>query len=424
MADFEPTERTTATRLRDRMSYERVTANAILDEAYFCHLGFVVDGEPRVLPTLHVRVGDTLYLHGSSGSRPLLAARGPDGLPVCVTVTQLDGLVLARSQAHHSANYRSVVAHGRARLVVSEPEKARVLAALVDKVADGRAADTRPPDRKELAETSVLALPLTEVSVKARMGGVKDEPEDLDLPHWAGVVPLRTLPGLPEPDLGVTAAVPVYLRGERSPWTTAPELRGDHVVLTQLDLSHVEGLYAAIADDDVYRWIPRPRPASVAAMAGEVRDALRLQALGQRVPFVQLCARTGEVIGTTSYYAMDPIQRQLAIGSTMVARSRWRTGVNTEAKLMLLTHAFEQLGAVRVEWHTDNHNERSQRAIERLGATLDGVLRKHRQRPDGTWRDSVTYSMIDTEWPAARDRLRGKLRDPGLTDLHESGLVA
>src|SRR5689334_6962774 len=114
---FESTPRTTATRLRDRMSYERATAYAILDEALLCHLGFTVAGEPRILPTLQVRIDDTLYLHGSTGSRPLLAARDPDGLPVCVTVTHLDGLVLARSQFHHSANYRSAVIHGRARLV-------------------------------------------------------------------------------------------------------------------------------------------------------------------------------------------------------------------------------------------------------------------------------------------------------------------
>src|SRR5918997_1839345 len=111
------TPRTTASRSRDRMSYDRAAAHAVLDEAYHCALGFTVDGEPRVLPTLHVRVGDTLYVHGSTGSRPLLAARGPEGLPVCVAVTLLDGLVLARSQFHHSANYRSVVAHGAARLV-------------------------------------------------------------------------------------------------------------------------------------------------------------------------------------------------------------------------------------------------------------------------------------------------------------------
>ena len=124
-----------------------------------------------------------------------------------------------------------------------------------------------------------------------------------------------------------------------------------------------------------------------------------MQAQGQRVPFVQRCARTGEVIGTTSYYDIDEVNRSSRIGYTMFGRSRWRTGVNTEAKLLLLTHAFETLGAVRVEWHTDTRNERSQRAIERLGATREGVLRRHRLRADGTWRDTVQYSMTDAEWP-------------------------
>ena len=197
---YQPTPRTTGTRLRDRITYERATAHAILDEAYHCHLGFTVDGEPRVLPTLHVRIDDTLYLHGSTGSRPLLAARGADGQPVGLSVTLIDGLVLARSQFHHSANYRSVVVHGRARLVTEEAEKRRVLTALIDKASPGRSGVTRPPTGKELAETSVLALPLQEVSVKARSGGPIDDPEDYDLPYWAGVVPLRLVAGEPEPD--------------------------------------------------------------------------------------------------------------------------------------------------------------------------------------------------------------------------------
>jgi uncharacterized protein len=209
---FPQTPRTTASRERGRMDYQRATAYAIMDEAYLCHLGFVVDGEPRMLPTLHVRIDDTLYVHGSSGSRPLLAARDPDGLAVCVTVTHLDGLVLARSQFHHSANYRSAVAHGRARLVTAEARKLRVVTALVNKIAPGRAADSRPPTRKELAETAVLALTLSEVSVKARVGSVAEDDGDLTLPHWAGVVPLRLTPGVPEPAPGVTAPVPTYLR--------------------------------------------------------------------------------------------------------------------------------------------------------------------------------------------------------------------
>lgn len=213
---YEQSPRTTAIRERGRIAYQRSAAHDLLDEAYHCHLGFTVDGEPRVLPTLHVRIGETLYLHGSTGSRPLLAARGDAGLPVCVAVTLLDGLVYARSQLHHSANYRSVVAHGTARLVNGEAEKRAVLTALVEKVGRGRAADSRPPTRRELAETAVLALPLREVSVRARTGGVRDDPADLDLPHWAGVLPLRVVAGRPEPDIGVTAPLPDYLRPELS----------------------------------------------------------------------------------------------------------------------------------------------------------------------------------------------------------------
>jgi uncharacterized protein len=208
---YQRTARTTANRTRDRMHYQRAAIHAVLDEAYHCHLAFVVDGEPRVLPTLQVRIDETVYLHGSTGSRPLLTARAPGGLPVCLAVTLLDGLVFARSQFHHSANYRSVVVHGTARLVDDEAGKRRVLSALLDKLGPGRAGDSRPPTRKELAETAVLAVPLEEASLRARTGGVSEDEADLALPHWAGVVPLRLSPGAPEPDSGVTTPPPAYL---------------------------------------------------------------------------------------------------------------------------------------------------------------------------------------------------------------------
>lgn len=207
---FPITSRTRAHRHRDRANYQRAAAAAIIDEALYCHLGFVVDGEPRILPTLIARIDDTLYLHGSTGSGPMLAARGT-GLRVCVSVTHIDALILARSWFHHSVNYRSVVVHGLAHLVTAEEEKWRALAALVDKVGAGRSGDSRPPTTKELAETAVLAITLREASVKARLGGVKDDEQDLDLPHWAGVVPLRLTPGRPVPDAGVRVPVPAYV---------------------------------------------------------------------------------------------------------------------------------------------------------------------------------------------------------------------
>ncbi|MFV2100276.1 bifunctional pyridoxamine 5'-phosphate oxidase family protein/GNAT family N-acetyltransferase [Micromonospora sp. LOL_024] len=406
---YTQTARTTASRSRDRMSYDRDAAHLVLDEAYHCALGFSVDGEPRVLPTLHVRVGDTLYLHGSTGSRPLLAARD-GGLPVCVAVTLLDGLVYARAQFHHSANYRSVIAHGTARLVTDPDERARVCTALVQKTAPGRAADSRPPSRRELAETAVLALPLVEVSVRARDGGVRDEPSDLDLPHWAGVVPLRLTAGLPEPDAGVTAPVPAYLRPARSPWHEPVPLRGRHVLLEPLDLSHAEALFAATADPEVWRHLGTRQPVDAAELAVAVRGYLNARHRGERVPWVQRCSATGTVVGTTSYYEIDPERRSVAIGYTFLGRPWWQSAINTEAKLLLLTRAFDELGAVRVIWHTDIRNERSQRAIERLGAHREGVLRMHRLRPNNSWRDTVQYSMTIDEWPNAQVTLRKRLR--------------
>jgi nitroimidazol reductase NimA-like FMN-containing flavoprotein (pyridoxamine 5'-phosphate oxidase superfamily) len=189
-------------RLRERVTTDRDAVHAVLDEALVCHVGVVVDGRPHVLPTLHARVGDTLYVHGSTAARILAAAR-PGLLPVCVTVSLLDGLVLARSAFHHSLNYRSVVVHGDAVLVTGPAEKIRMLDALVDRVGDGRSGACRPPTPKELAATSVLAVDLTadgtDVALKARSGGPNDDEEDLGLPFWAGVVPVRLTAGVPEP---------------------------------------------------------------------------------------------------------------------------------------------------------------------------------------------------------------------------------
>lgn len=407
-AQYVATARTTATRGRDRMHYERAVAHAVLDEAYDCAVGLVVGGEPRVLPTLHVRVGDRLYLHGSTGGRLGLAARG-GGVPVCVSVTLLDGLVYARSQFHHSANYRSVVVIGTARLVTDDAERRAAMSALVDKLGSGRAADSRPPSSRELAQTAVLVLPLEEVSVRARTGGVQDDPADHALPHWAGVLPLRRVPGPPRPDAGTTASLPGYLAASRSPWHTAATLSGDHVVLEQLGPGHVDSLLAALGDDEVWRHLPSPRPRDRAEMAAHVAGLLRSQYQGERVAWAQLDAATGEVIGMTCYHDIDQEGGSLGIGHTALARSRWRSGVNTEAKLLLLERAFGTLRAERVFWYTDIRNERSQRAIERLGATRDGVLRRHRLRPDGTWRDTVLYAMTVDEWPAAAARLRTRL---------------
>jgi nitroimidazol reductase NimA-like FMN-containing flavoprotein (pyridoxamine 5'-phosphate oxidase superfamily)/RimJ/RimL family protein N-acetyltransferase len=405
--EYPATGHTTPTRYPDRISYQRSSAHAILDEAYVCHLGLIAGDTPRVLPTLFARVEDTLYLHGSTGSGPMLALR--DGGPVCVTVTQLDALVFGRSQFHHSANYRSVVCFGTARPVTDPAEKSRAMTALVDKVAAGRSADSRPPTGRELAATGVLALPLTEVSVKTRSGGPIDEPEDLALPYWAGEIPLRPTPGVPVPVEGVAVPVPGYLRPARSPWLQPVVLTGRHVSLEPLDLCHVPGLFAAMDDEEVWRHIPHPRPASPADLAPMVAGMLGEAAGGTRVPWVQRDPDTGEVMGMTSYAPVSEANRSVHIGSTQLGRRWWRTAVNTEAKLMLMTRAFEELGAVRVEWRTDILNLRSQAAIERLGAVREGVFRRDRQRVDGTWRDTVYYGMTADEWAGARTRLTDRL---------------
>ncbi|MFE1925715.1 pyridoxamine 5'-phosphate oxidase family protein [Streptomyces asoensis] len=213
-AAYTPTDRTIPTRSAQKASYDKELVHAILDEGYVCHLGFVRDGAPVVLPTLYGRVGETLYVHGSTGSRPLrMTGQADPGLPVCLTVTHVDGLVLARSAFHHSINYRSVVVHGTAYDVTDPQEKLAALDALVDHVVPGRAADSRPANKKELAATAVIRLDLNEVSAKTRTGGVNEEPEDLALPHWAGVVPLRKGYDAPLADefLAPGTALPDYL---------------------------------------------------------------------------------------------------------------------------------------------------------------------------------------------------------------------
>lgn len=222
---YAQTSRTTPHRRVERVGYDRAAAHAILDEAISCHVGFVVDGSPVVLPQLHARVDDVLYLHGSTGAGSMLEAR-PDGLDVCVTVTLVDALVLARAALNHSVNYHCVIAHGRAHLVEDPDEKQRALAAVVDAVVPGRSAEVRGPSRKELASTAVLRLDLSEVSVKVRSGPPADDEADLVLPYWAGTLPLSTTAGtpLPAPDLSPVTAVPHHVSAWSRP--SPPRYRG------------------------------------------------------------------------------------------------------------------------------------------------------------------------------------------------------
>jgi nitroimidazol reductase NimA-like FMN-containing flavoprotein (pyridoxamine 5'-phosphate oxidase superfamily) len=201
------TPRTTVKRLAKRADYNRDTIYAIIDEALICHVGFVVDGAPVVIPTIHTRVGDTLYFHGSAASRMLRSLR--DGVDACVTVTILDGLVMARSAFHHSMNYRSAVILGKGREVVDREEKLRVLDALVEHVCAGRSRDVRPPNESELRQTLVLAIPLSEASAKIRTGPPIDDEDDYTLPIWAGIIPMALTPSVPIDDARLTAGVTV-----------------------------------------------------------------------------------------------------------------------------------------------------------------------------------------------------------------------
>jgi uncharacterized protein len=214
-----PTERTRVHRHPERGRHDRTTIDAILDEALICHVAWVdpEGGGPRALPTIHARVRDTLYLHGSRGARPWKALR--DGAEVCVAATIVDGLVLARSAFNHSMNYRSVIVYGRAREVTDPDELLVASRAITDHVAPGRGDDARMPTDDEYRQTLLLAIPIDEASAKVRSGPPIDDEEDLDLPIWAGVLPLRSVADSPEPapDLRQDLSTPTYLTGYRRP---------------------------------------------------------------------------------------------------------------------------------------------------------------------------------------------------------------
>jgi uncharacterized protein len=206
------TPRTTLKRLPQRGSYDREVINPILDEGFVCHVGFVLDGKPFVIPTGYARSGETLFIHGSRASR-MLRTLG-QGVDVCVTVTLIDALVLARSAFHHSMNYRSVVVFGKATVVEDPVEKLAALLVLSEHMIPGRWADVREPTERELQLTTVLSLPLTEASAKVRTGPPLDDEEDYELPIWAGVIPLRLLAGEPQDDSSLKAGLtpPQYAR--------------------------------------------------------------------------------------------------------------------------------------------------------------------------------------------------------------------
>lgn len=211
MSDFNKTDRNTVVRRAERGRYDRETVHGILDAGFLCHLGFVVEGQPFVIPTLYGRDGDTILVHGSSVSRMLKNLS--KGIKACVTVTFPDGIVLARSAFHHSMNYRSVTAFGTGIEVTDKEEKLRALKLISDNVLPGRWEDCRLPTENELNVTTVIAIPIEEAAAKIREGGPKDDAKDYELPVWAGVLPFETAYGEPVADARLMEGVdlPGYL---------------------------------------------------------------------------------------------------------------------------------------------------------------------------------------------------------------------
>lgn len=212
MTDFPVNDANRVTRKPERGKYDKSTIYPIIDEALICHVAFVQDGRPFVIPTLHARDGDDLLLHGATTSRLLQHVR--DGNDVCIAITHVDGLVLARSVFNHSINYRSVVLFGAGKPIADPDERMRALAIFTERIMPGRWADARPPNPQEFKATTAVRVPIELASAKVRVGSPKDDEEDLGLPVWAGVVPVRTAYGEPlaSPDLREGIAVPQYIR--------------------------------------------------------------------------------------------------------------------------------------------------------------------------------------------------------------------
>ncbi|HXG66092.1 MAG TPA: pyridoxamine 5'-phosphate oxidase family protein [Blastocatellia bacterium] len=212
MTEFAQTERTTLKRLPYRGSYDRALVYQILDEGFLCHVGFIANGQPFVIPTAYARVADRLYIHGSQASRTMRTLK--EGVDLCLTVTLVDGLVLARSAFHHSINYRSVMVFGKAFAVENDEEKMEALYAFTEHIMPGRWNDARPPNASELKATMVLALPLVEASAKVRTGPPIDDEEDYELDAWAGVLPLhiQAAEAIRDPRLKEGIQLPDYLR--------------------------------------------------------------------------------------------------------------------------------------------------------------------------------------------------------------------
>src|SRR5271166_276135 len=217
MEELRPTPRTTVNRMRKRGTYEREVIHSILDRSLVCHVGVVVEGAPRVLPTLHARIDDSVFIHGAASNRMIRTAA--EGVEVCLTATLIDGLVMARSAFHHSVNYRSAVIFGIAKEVTDPERKFAAMRALVEHIAAGRWDGSRQPNPRELAATSILELQITEASAKVRTGGPLDDEEDYALPVWAGVIPLRTEALFPYPDerLNAAIAMPPHISEYRPP---------------------------------------------------------------------------------------------------------------------------------------------------------------------------------------------------------------
>jgi nitroimidazol reductase NimA-like FMN-containing flavoprotein (pyridoxamine 5'-phosphate oxidase superfamily)/GNAT superfamily N-acetyltransferase len=312
-----PTTRTRIRRHPERAVPDRAALNALLDAGWLIHVSFLDEAaQPFVIPTSYVRMGDALYLHGAVASR--LLRTGGAGAELCATVTLLDGLVLARSAFHHSMNYRSAVIFGRGRALEDEAHKRRVMAAFVDRLIPGRAEVVRPPDARELAQTTILELPLDEASVKVRTGPPIDREDDLELPVWAGVIPLAIGGGRPLPQPGVVGSPPARTLAGPIPPEDTPPVEGRHGawVLSD-DRARIDFARVASWLADAYwcRGIPRALVEEAARHSSLVVAAY--DEAGQQIGYLRVVSDCTRFANVMDVYVAEP-QRRHGLGRAMV----------------------------------------------------------------------------------------------------------
>jgi RimJ/RimL family protein N-acetyltransferase/nitroimidazol reductase NimA-like FMN-containing flavoprotein (pyridoxamine 5'-phosphate oxidase superfamily) len=403
MPTYSPTPLTRVRRGAKRAHYDTETIHAILDEAPVCHIGFVQDGQPFIIPANFARQDETLYLHGSTAGRLMHVIQ--TGQPLCVEVTLLDGLVFGRSAPNHSMNFRSVVAFGRGRAVSDEVEKLHALELIFEHFCPRRWQEVRPPDAKELEITAVVAIQIEQASAKVRRGPAGEESAvDLALPIWGGELPLRlqALEPLPDehtpPDRSVSPSIARQYRPNLQNVTEAyPRLETERLLLRPLSLEDAPFILKEWGDPVVTYYMRDEEPLQTLQDAYTMLQPLQTPEKMPGLKWWGIELKTeAQLIGTCGYYRWDKQHQHAEIGYDLWL-DYWGQGLMPEALRVLLQYGFDKMGLHRIEATTHVENLRSMRVLEKLGFQREGILRSFYYR-DGSFNDQSMFSLLKSEW--------------------------